>query len=215
MRSLTKASASGFAWLLAQSGGARIVGFLSQLILARLLRPSDFGDIALASSVATVISALMGFGIDDVVVALLKREFPDMFVVQIGSKTSTPIERVDLDLIGKTTLPQASAVIEGALAHLDNESGMVHIASCFSVPSCVIFGPTPPDYFGYAWNVNVRPKVWGSCWWITEDWMDRCPRGFDEPVCTYTQPAKEVAQAMGQTLVKRGVYMQLPTCWHE
>jgi len=132
----------------------------------------------------------------DEVVALLKQKFPGVEVVQIGSTTSVPIRSVDLNLIGKTTLKEASAIIKNAVAHLDNESGMVHIASCFSVPCCVVFGPTPADYFGYADNANVRPKSCGNCWWITEDWMERCPRGFKEAICTYTQSPNDVAHAM-------------------
>jgi O-antigen/teichoic acid export membrane protein len=69
MRSLTKQSASGFAWLLVQSGGARVIGFFAQILLARLLSPADFGDIALVTSVAAVIATLVGFGVDDVVLS--------------------------------------------------------------------------------------------------------------------------------------------------
>ena len=69
MPSLTRQSASGFAWLLVQSGGARIIGFFSQIFLARLLTPADFGDIALVSSLAAVIATLVGFGIDDVLLS--------------------------------------------------------------------------------------------------------------------------------------------------
>jgi O-antigen/teichoic acid export membrane protein len=73
MPSLTKASASGVAWLLAQSGGARVVGFFSQIVLARLLVPSDFGDVAMASSVSAVISTVVGFGADDVLLSRSRR----------------------------------------------------------------------------------------------------------------------------------------------
>jgi hypothetical protein len=134
------------------------------------------------------------------VIALLKQRFPQFRFVQIGSATSTSLGEADLDLIGQTTLSQASALIRGAVAHLDNESGLVHIASCYSVRCCVVFGPTPPDYFGYTANENIRPKICGSCWWTTDDWMDRCPRGFGEPICTFTQPPCEVAEAMGRLL---------------
>ncbi len=73
IRSLTKESASGFAWLLMQSGGTRVISFLAQILLARLLRPADFGEVALVSSVAAVIATLVGFGIDDVVLSRGRR----------------------------------------------------------------------------------------------------------------------------------------------
>jgi hypothetical protein len=136
----------------------------------------------------------------DQVIALLKQKYPDVQFIQIGAKTSVPLPHIDLNLISRTTLSEASALIRHAAAHLDNESGMVHIASCFAVPCCVVFGPTPPDYFTYAQNVNVRPKSCGGCWWITEDWMERCPRGLAQPICTYSQPPAEVAHAMSSLL---------------
>jgi O-antigen/teichoic acid export membrane protein len=69
MPSLFKTSASGIVWLIVQSGAARLIGFLAQLILARLLMPSDFGVIALAQSVAAIITVLTGFGLDDVIMS--------------------------------------------------------------------------------------------------------------------------------------------------
>jgi hypothetical protein len=134
------------------------------------------------------------------VISLLRQQMPDLLFVQIGTKTSVPLRQADVDLVGKTSLPEASAIIQGAAAHLDNESGLVHIASCLSIPCCVVFGPTPSDYFAYANHVSVRPKACGGCWWITEDWMERCPRGFAQPICTYSQSPSEVAQAMSQLL---------------
>jgi hypothetical protein len=141
----------------------------------------------------------------DRVVAILKRRFREMSVVQIGTKTSIPISNVDFDFINKTTLPQASAIIKGAVCHLDNESGMVHIASCAGTPCCVVFGPTPADYFGYEANINIRPQQCGDCWWITDYWMDRCPKGFDEPICTFTQSPEDVAKAVTAFLRKKGM----------
>jgi PST family polysaccharide transporter len=69
VRSLTRESASGFAWLFVQGGGARIIGFFAQMLLARLLSPADFGEIALVTAVAAVIATLVGFGVDEVVLS--------------------------------------------------------------------------------------------------------------------------------------------------
>lgn len=69
MRSLTKESVTGFAWLLLQTGSARVIGFCAQILLARLLAPADFGDIALVTSLGAVIATLAGFGVDDVVLS--------------------------------------------------------------------------------------------------------------------------------------------------
>lgn len=66
-----KAATSGFLWLAFQSLAARGIGFFSQLILARLLMPEDFGLIGLALTVTSIADALISFGIDEV---LLQRE---------------------------------------------------------------------------------------------------------------------------------------------
>ena len=73
IRSLTKESATGFAWLLMQSGGARVIGFAAQILLARLLTPLDFGEIALVVSVSAVMATLVGFGVDDVVLSRARK----------------------------------------------------------------------------------------------------------------------------------------------
>ena len=68
---LGRAATSGFIWLIAQSLSARLLGFFSQLILAALLMPADFGIIGLANTVTGIAQVLVGFGVDDV---LLQRQ---------------------------------------------------------------------------------------------------------------------------------------------
>jgi len=65
-KSIGRAVASGVSWLFAQSAGARIIGLVSQVVLARLLIPADFGLLGLAGTVTTVASVLVFFGLDDV-----------------------------------------------------------------------------------------------------------------------------------------------------
>lgn len=64
--SLRKSTASGIAWLTAQSLGSRALGFLSQLVLAWILVPSDFAKIGLAYTISGISAAIVGFGIEDV-----------------------------------------------------------------------------------------------------------------------------------------------------
>jgi Glycosyltransferase family 9 (heptosyltransferase) len=128
------------------------------------------------------------------VVRLLRARHPELAVVQLGTETSEPIAAATHNLIGRTTIKEAAALLQEARLHLDNESGLVHIASCFGVSCCVVFGPTPADYFGYPHNANIGPPVCGDCWWTTENWMDSCPRGFSEPPCTHAQDPHVVAE---------------------
>jgi hypothetical protein len=130
------------------------------------------------------------------VISILKTKFPQLHVIQLGTTTSRPIMNVDTDLINKTTLPEMAAILKNSLMHIDNESGLVHLATCLGIKSCVIFGPTPADYYGYETNINIRPNFCGNCWWITEDWMRICPRGFETARCMSEQPATAISSAI-------------------
>src|SRR5258707_11407494 len=68
---LARSALIGTSWLLAQNIGTRVISFGSQIILARLLAPSDFGNIGLALTVTTLATVVANFGIDDV---LLQRQ---------------------------------------------------------------------------------------------------------------------------------------------
>lgn len=131
----------------------------------------------------------------DEVVAKLRVARPDLYIVQLGTKTSQPIAGVDLQLINATSLDDMAAVIAGSTLHIDNESGLVHLAACLGTLSCVLFGPTPSAYFGYETNINMSPRECGGCWWSTRDWMTNCPRGFEKPVCLDKTPPQVVAEA--------------------
>jgi teichuronic acid exporter len=62
----TALAARGLFWLLAQVAGGRATSFVSQIILARLLSPQDFGTIGLTYTVTTVIGTLTASGIENV-----------------------------------------------------------------------------------------------------------------------------------------------------
>lgn len=128
--------------------------------------------------------------------ALIKKALPDLLVVQVGATaTGEPIGNVDLDLTGKTKLSDVAAILKETLLHIDNESGLVHMARCFGVTSCAVFGPTPSDYFGYPANINIDPPVCGNCWWIKSSWMSLCPKGYENPKCLFEQPPEKIAAA--------------------
>lgn len=63
---LGRATVGGVAWLLAQTLANRGVGVLSQIALAWLLIPEDFGQFGLALSIVLVVGPLTSFGVDDV-----------------------------------------------------------------------------------------------------------------------------------------------------
>jgi hypothetical protein len=130
----------------------------------------------------------------DAVVPGLKATRPEMLIVQLGTTTSEAIAGVDLNLIGRTSLAEAAALLRATALHLDNEGGLVHLAACYGRRSLVVFGPTPSDYFGYPGNINLDPLRCGGCWWIEESWMDRCPRSMTQPECMFAQPPERLVE---------------------
>lgn len=134
------------------------------------------------------------------VVRHLKSKLPRLPIVQLGARTSQPIAGVDLNLVDKITIQEAAGVLKHSRFHIDIESGLVHVASCFSMRSCVLFGPTPADYFAYPMNINLRPIECGGCWWINQTWMDQCPRELSEPVCMTAHDPEHVATTIVNAL---------------
>ncbi len=63
---LQRSTATGFLWLLFQGLSGRVASFFSQIVLAKLLMPEAFGMIGLAYTVSALVSAIVSFGIDDV-----------------------------------------------------------------------------------------------------------------------------------------------------
>jgi hypothetical protein len=133
----------------------------------------------------------------DAVVAELKAARPELAVIQLGTATSTPIPSCDQVLIGRTGMPEVTAILANSLLHLDNEGGLVHLAASLGTRSAVVFGPTPVDYFGYPQNLNIAPPVCGGCWWMTRTWMDSCAKGYGAALCVQHQAPEAVA---GQVL---------------
>lgn len=65
--SLGRHSVRGLAMMLAQNVVGRFSGLFSQLALAALLAPADFGIVGLAYTVATIVATLTNIGVEDVI----------------------------------------------------------------------------------------------------------------------------------------------------
>ncbi|MDB6138208.1 MAG: rfaF, partial [Verrucomicrobiaceae bacterium] len=59
-----------------------------------------------------------------------------------------------LNLLGKTTVPEAAAVLARAAALCGNDSGLFHLAQALDCPALGIFGSTSPRFTG-----PFRPKA--------------------------------------------------------
>src|SRR5437870_1122481 len=61
-------TARGFAWLTAQTLGAKAVGFVGQIILAWYLAPDDFGLVGLALTVAAFAGLIQQAGLKEILI---------------------------------------------------------------------------------------------------------------------------------------------------
>lgn len=117
----------------------------------------------------------------------LKKEYPRYQLVQIGinDKRCSPMDGIDVNLVGKTSIDEIKILLRNAALHIDCEGGFAHLREALhGGPSAILFGPTNMAYFGYADNVNIRGDGCGEpCEWKTRDWMIRCVRGFKNPPC--------------------------------
>lgn len=117
-------------------------------------------------------------------VEMLHTQYPDYQIIQLGAKTARPIDGVDKCLVNKTTILQAIDCIKYSSLHIDGCSGFVHAATAMQVPCVVMFGPTPDYFFGYKQNVNLKSNHCpDACYWLTQDWLSRCPIGLNAPKC--------------------------------
>lgn len=116
-------------------------------------------------------------------VHLIKEELPEYEVIQLGSVTSRVIQEVDKCLVNRTTLIQSFEILSESSLHIDGDSGLVHAATRMGIPCVVMWGPTPKDFYGYIQNHNIDSPICRPCYGVKDNWNDRCPRGFIEPLC--------------------------------
>ena len=105
--------------------------------------------------------------------------------------------------IGKTSLAQAAALIEGADFFIGIDSGPMHIALALKVPSVILFGPTAPHQI-------ITPKERQRCEIIRKE-LDCAPCYLHQynflPVCNTIQcmtaiSVEDVIQGL-RTILKR------------
>ena len=125
----------------------------------------------------------------EVVKFLREREYK---VVQLGQIHEPKVDGV-LDMRGRTSLKEASALITKAQFHIGNEGGLIHLAKAVKTRAIVLYGPTPMVTFAYDGNIGIEtPVKCRGCWWRTQDWWRACPERFSLPVPCM----KEITPAM-------------------
>lgn len=64
------------------------------------------------------------------------------------------------DRCGDLSLEQLTATVGSAAAVLSADTGVAHLATALAVPSVVLFGPTPPAWWGPAVDPGLHTVLW-------------------------------------------------------
>ncbi len=123
----------------------------------------------------------------ELLIKMIKEEYPDYIIVQLGESTShcKVLDGIDLSLVGRTDWDDLKVLLKHAVLHIDGECGMVHLRKAVNGgASVVLFGITPKDFFGYEGNINISGDGCSSfCCEINTGWEYRCLRGYDNAPC--------------------------------
>ena len=131
---------------------------------------------------------------------LIKNQYPNIKIVQVGSNTGSAIVGIDINLRGFTSLAQCALILKQAKAHIDTESGLVHLATSLGTSCVVMFGPTNISYYGYPENKNIKPKECWNCMHVTDTWMESCPLNYTTLKCVPSILPNEILMAMSEII---------------
>lgn len=134
------------------------------------------------------------------------------FIEQCGArvlvlgKDEEPIP-VGINLIGKTGVREAAALLGACHLFVGSDSGLVHLAAAVGTPTVGLYGPLNPGYL-IAGRPGFTP-IWSTvecrgCWSDGRmKHLDHCPKIV--PDCMSSIPVSEVIEAAQQLLSKRGM----------
>lgn len=112
-------------------------------------------------------------------IAMIKKEYPSLDIVQIGRTEQTEhiIKGIDKNLVGKTNFDELKVLLKNSFVHIDSEGGLVHLRKALrGGKSIVMFGPTHKEIYGYSSNANIKAEnvCPGDCEWLSSEWQLKC-----------------------------------------
>jgi ADP-heptose:LPS heptosyltransferase len=115
--------------------------------------------------------------------------------VQLGAGDDRLIGGVEFDWRGKSSLREAAVVLRSAQVYIGPEGGLANLARAMATRAVIFFGSTPPEFFAFRGNINIRPRRCGGCWWTTPSYLYHCPRLLGDPECTRSIAADDIVAA--------------------
>lgn len=130
---------------------------------------------------------------------LIKNSYPEYELIQLGTKDIKKIPNADRHILGKN-MELVKYILRGSSLHIDDEGGLVHLATAFGTKCLVLFGPTPSDLLGYPQNINVCTNVCMGCFPLGK-WNAKCLLGMKKPKCMYSLTPELVMEYVSGYLV--------------
>ena len=109
--------------------------------------------------------------------ALVRTDFPQYNVIQLGECVAESVCGVAANLSGRASMSELKWLLENAAVHIDTESSYVHLRNVLTdSPSVVLWGPHPREYFALEGNVNIWKKTACPHWCMefSDSWRDSC-----------------------------------------
>lgn len=123
----------------------------------------------------------------------------------LGAEIEGGLDTPVINLIGRTTLRQLTAVLRGCSLYVGNDTGPMHVAAAINVPVIALFGSSCHHRF-HPWGQNHRVVAnelpCSPCAGVPH--RDRCVECiFDHPRCMHELPLKRVQDAITAMLPVR------------
>lgn len=118
--------------------------------------------------------------------------------------SSLPDKKI-LNACGRYTLLQSASIVSQSAAILSNDTGLMHIASCFQIPTVSVWGNTVPElgmfpYFPQDKSRYSLHQVEGlSCRPCSKIGFQECPKGHFN--CMKLQDAEKIVERTNQFLL--------------
>lgn len=134
-------------------------------------------------------------------IAHFKQQFPHIQVVQVGGKNSPRFSNVDVCLVGKTSLEDLPAILQGSRLHIDGESGLVQLTRWLDTKAVALFANTAPSLFALDKNINLSADKCGHCMWLEGPrWHTDCLLGYETCVNMQAHSVEEVLEVVCKEL---------------
>ena len=131
-------------------------------------------------------------------IKLINKRFPQYEIIQLGAKNTAKVNGASRHILGEN-MELVKHIVANSELHIDDEGGLVHLATAFGTKCIVLFGPTPKDLLGYPQNINLSTDVCRGCFPLGK-WNAKCALGMRKPKCMYSLTPELVMEYAGRYL---------------